>query len=331
MKILASAILTLALMCVCPHANADTFGTGANQFEIEFVEIGDPGNAPDTSGDPNPAGSVDYVYRIGKYEISRETIERANAEGGLELTSRFVPGRTRPAMPATEVSWNEAARFTNWLNTSQGSPEAYKFATKPGEVGYNPNENILLWEPPDAGYDVDNRFRNSQAKYFLPSVNEWYKAAYFDPDANGGVGEYWDFPTGSDHAPREVASGTDAETAVIFSAEGPADITQAGGLSPYGVMGLGGNVWEWAETEFDLTNHDSSSVRDVRGGFFSSSEELSASNRVCAEILSVGCAYPTHATPLVGFRVASIPEPSSLQLGWFGILGLLQRRRHRRR
>ena len=103
--------------------------------------------------------------------------------------------------------------------------------------------------------------------------------------------------------------------------QGPADITQAGGLSPYGVMGLGGNVWEWEETEFDLTNDDSSSVRGVRGGSWSNnSSNMSASNRIDGN--------PTHENnSSIGFRVASIPEPSSQLLALLGMLGLLLRRR----
>ncbi len=35
---------------------ADTFGSDPNNmFEIEFVTIGNPGNADDTTGDPNSA------------------------------------------------------------------------------------------------------------------------------------------------------------------------------------------------------------------------------------------------------------------------------------
>ena len=84
------------------------------------------------------------------------------------------------------------------------------------------------------------------ARYFLPSVDEWYKAAYYDPTS----GVYYDYPTGSDTAPTAVASGTAAGTAVYnqLLAQGPADITLAGGLSPYGTMGQGGNVSELEET-----------------------------------------------------------------------------------
>jgi hypothetical protein len=73
-------------------------------------------------------------------------------------------------MPATGISWNEAARFTNWLNTSQGFSAVYKFSTQPGDPGDNANASIELWQPGDAGYDPDNLFRNRLAHYFLPSV-----------------------------------------------------------------------------------------------------------------------------------------------------------------
>ena len=110
------------------RALADTFGSGANTFDIEFVAIGDPGNAADTTGNPNPAGSVPYAFRMGKFEISEQMIDKANDEGSLGITKD-----TRgPDKPATRVSWNEAARFVNWLNMSSGSSPAYKFAVQPG-------------------------------------------------------------------------------------------------------------------------------------------------------------------------------------------------------
>ena len=46
-----------------PTVRADTFGSGANSFEIEFATIANPGNPPDTTGSPNPAGSVPYAYQ----------------------------------------------------------------------------------------------------------------------------------------------------------------------------------------------------------------------------------------------------------------------------
>ena len=85
-------VLVLALVLSCVSATyADTFGSDSNTFDIEFVTIGDPGNTEDTTGNPAPphlTGSVANTYRIGKFEISEDMIDKANAEGGLGLTHR---------------------------------------------------------------------------------------------------------------------------------------------------------------------------------------------------------------------------------------------------
>ena len=140
---------------------ADTFGSGANSFDIEFVTIGDPGNAADTTGAPNLAGSVAYTYRISKFEISEDLVNKANI-AGLNITHDSRGAQK----PATNVSWDEAARFVNWLNTSSGYLPAYKY------VDLGPFEEFALWSPTDPGYDPTNLFRNRLAKFFLPSSDE---------------------------------------------------------------------------------------------------------------------------------------------------------------
>ena len=166
----------------CSGTFADTFGSGANSFDVDFVTIGNPGNPPDAN--PNPAGAVPYSYRIGKYEISEQMIDKANAVGGLGITKD-----TRgPDYPATSVTWYEAAKFVNWLNTSSGSVPAYKFDS---------SGNFQLWTPSDAGYDSTNLYRNKLAKYFLPSIHEWHKAAYY----NATLGTYYSYPTGANSVP----------------------------------------------------------------------------------------------------------------------------------
>jgi len=257
MKTTAALILSVFALLYVPTAHADTFGSGDDQFDIDFVTIGNPGNADDTTGSPNPAGKVEYAYRMGQFEISEDMIDKANTLGGLGITKD-----TRgPDKPATSVSWFEAAQFVNWLNTSSGSTEAYKF-----NAG-----NIELWQSGDAGYNPNNLYRNSLATYFLPSMDEWYKAAYYDP--TGGV--YYDYPTGSDSVPDGIDFAGDTTFDAVFSDGGfnpaPNDITDVGVLSPYGTAGQGGNVFEWEETDFDLVNDSSSSARGVRGGYWVSS------------------------------------------------------------
>ena len=290
----------------------ESFGSDGNQFSMEFVHIGNPGNVNDTSGNPSPAGKVDYGYLLGKHEVSEDMIEKANALGNLGLTKIDSRGANKPA---TTVTWNEAARFVNWLNTSQGFQAAYNFPTNPGDVRYDANQNIKLWSSADAWQQGgENLFRHKNAHYFLPSADEWYKAAYYNPADSS----YFDFPTGSDMAPTGVASGTSIDTAVYdqLFGTGPADITQAGGLSPYGTMGQGGNVFEWEESSLDRSNSTSSSSRRVRGGYWLSisSFDLSTSGRLFFD--------PTFGDDIIGFRVASIPEPSAVTHGCVVMLGL---------
>lgn len=303
-----------------------SFGSGANQFTMDFVPIGNPSNVADTTGTPNPVGAVAYEYQITTYEVSRDMIVKANADGGLgitlaDMTSYGGNGLNRPA---TGVSWNEAARFVNWLNTSQGYQPAYKFAFQPGEVGYGVNANIELWISGDPGFNAANPFRNGLARYVLPSVDEWYKAAYYD----AGSGNYFVYPTGSNTVPSGVASGTGAGSAVFDQsfATGPADISLAGGLSSYGTMGQGGNVYEWQETEYDLVNDAGPSARNIRGGFWGDgSTSLSSTYR--------GSFDPTDSSVTWGFRVAAVPtpEPSTYMLGTCGAVGLIAAVRRRRR
>ncbi len=303
-----SATLMLALCCIST-AHADTFGSGSEAFDIDFVTIGNPGNADDTMGLQPLSGKVDYTYRIGQFEISEDMIDKANTLGGLGLTH----DNRGANKPATSISWFEAARFVNWLNTDSGSTPAYKFN----------GSTFELWTPGDAGYNPNNLYRNSQAKYFLPSVDEWYKAAYYDPTS----GVYYDYPTGSDSVPDGIDFAGDTTFDAVFfdggSNSAPNDITDVGVLSPYGTAGQGGNVWEWEETDFDLVNNSSSPGRGVRGGsWYRNSGVLLSSSR---DVNS-----PTDGESGIGFRVASVPEPSGLLLGALASLGLLMRRRRLR-
>ena len=329
LSVAAGALATVASLAAPSYAGIVTFGSDGNTFNMEFVTIGNAGNAADTTGSPNPAGAVGYEYAIGKFEVSRDMITKYNATSGTvkvslyDLSSGFAAGGNGPNRPATGISWNEAARFVNWHNTSTGNQAAYKFTTS----GYN--DNIALWTSGEAGYDVNNKYRNSLAKYFLPNANEWYKAAYYNPTNN----TYYDYTNGSNTIPIAVASGTTAGTAVYGNAysTGPVDVKHAGGLSPYGVMGLGGNVFELEESSFDLTNGDGSSSRGVRGGdwYSGGGGPITLSSSIRQNIAS------TNEGLIIGFRVASlsssaaaVPEPNMMVIGTsFGLSGLMAKRR----
>jgi formylglycine-generating enzyme required for sulfatase activity len=285
-----AAVLFAALtISVQPSAQADTFGSGANTFTIDFVSIGNAGNAADTTG----YGAVPYEYRMGTYEISQDAIDKATASGMANVTTGPWTGN----QPATTISWYEAAAFVNWLNTSTGRQAAY-------DLTFSGSWSMNLWSSGDAWQlGGENLYRHKDAFYFLPSENEWYKAAYYNPDG----ANYFLYPTGSDIDPIPVGGGTDPGTAVYAGISLPTIVDSAGGLSPYGTMGQGGNVWERTETAEDGTNSSSSEARVILGGDWKSTQfEFQAISR--------GGNLPWFETPDAGFRVASVPEPSTYTL-----------------
>jgi hypothetical protein len=286
MKATAALVLLATSFILARSAGADLFGSGDNAFDVEFVAVGDSGNVADTTGFPNPAGSVDYDYRIGIYEISEDIINKANVLGSLGITH----DNRGANKPATSVSWFEAARFVNWLNASTGSAPAYKF---------DGSGDFQVWESGDEGYNPDNLYRNSLAKYYLPSTHEWYKAAYYDPDP----AVYYNYPTGSDSQPDGLQDELDPEfDAVFFDGDHnsePNDANNVGIPSPYGTRGQGGNVAEWIESAESLNNGQPPVGRHVRGGQWDDNHTSLRSNIVGGGNASTGHFF-------VGFRLASV-------------------------
>jgi len=306
--LLAAGLLALTAATV----HADIFGSGANTFTIDFVNIGNAGNADDAGAgggsDFAPYGGVGYNYRMGTYEISEDAITKATASGLLNVTAGAHTG----AEPAANMTWYEAAAFVNFLNTSTGHQAAYQINA--GATA------LTLWSSGDAWQlDGENLYRHKDAYYFLPSADEWYKAANHKND--GVTANYWDYATGSNSAPTCVASGTGAGTAVCNGQADPADVNLAGGLSPYLTMGQNGNMGEWQESAFTAPNDSSSEDRAGRGGTWNvTAFYMRPSYRASLT--------PSSSLNYVGFRVASVPEPSCamLMIG-SGLMLLFKRRR----
>jgi formylglycine-generating enzyme required for sulfatase activity len=283
---------------------ADTFGTGGNQFTIDFVSVGNAGNANDAGAGGgsyfSDYGGVGYDFNISTWAISQDMIDKVTASGLANVTAGAHTGDE----PAANVSWYEAAAFVNWLNESKGYQKAYDLVW----TGSTWTQN--LWSAANAWtLDGTNLFRHKDTYYVLPSEDEWYKAAYHKND--GVTANYWDYPTASNLAPTGTITGTLSFTAVYDDPYGnpvpsdPANVDQAGGLSAYGTMGQGGNVWEWSESAFDGLNDSTSEDRGLRGGTWGGAEGILRSS-------FRGNGNPVAQIVDFGFRVAMVPEPC----GW---------------
>ncbi len=84
-----NAAILISIMALTPIVQADTFGTGANQFTIDFVDIagdsGDLGNWPADWG-YTFSGVNRGDYRIGKFEITNDQWNKFKAELGVPVT-----------------------------------------------------------------------------------------------------------------------------------------------------------------------------------------------------------------------------------------------------
>ncbi len=310
----AGAVFALAVVLLSPApSRADTFGSGSNSFEISFVQISQTNNATDPASG-NRYGAVPYEYRAGISEITESMITKATASGLVGVTAGAW---TNQNQPAGLLNWFEAAAFVNFLNTNSGKTAAYNLAWSGTAWSMTLQSSSNAWT-----LGGTNLYRNKNAYYFLPSENEWYKAAYYNPAGTN----YFLYPTASSSVPTAVTSGTNTGTAV-FAGNGvvptqPAVVTNSGGRSTYGTMGQGGNLREWTESATDGLNDFPNDPRAMRGGYYPAlAGTLASTNRDTFDPFLPNVSF--------GFRVASIPEPSTyaLLLLGAGAMYLWKRRR----
>ena len=190
-----------------------------------YLNIGNAGNAADSG---EGWGAVDYEYEIGKYEVSAN---EWNASGIVTTNAPHWTGN----QPAAKQSWHQVARYANWLTSGDENTGYYSV-----DGSGNATKSALTHQ---------EYFDANGSVYFIPNRNESYKAAYYDPNKSGGAG-YWDYAVGSDTKPTAIVSGTGSGAVYndgVTAPAAPADVDNAGGLSPFGAMAMNGNVDEWVE------------------------------------------------------------------------------------
>jgi formylglycine-generating enzyme required for sulfatase activity len=283
-------------------------------------------------------GSVNYSYSIGKYEVTAgQYTDFLNKIAKIDTYGLYYSMMSNPALgsgitrsgggtsenpyvyavspdcfnrPINYISWGDAARFVNWLQNGQPTGTQALSTTEDG--AYYLNGATSLYALMKVGS------HKAEAKYWIPSENEWYKAAYY----KGGSKDagYWLFPTCSNVEPGQDISetlnpGNNANyytNPYVWPIESGHNTTVVGAFhlstSAYGTYDQGGNVWEWNETAI------TSSSRGVRGGNYNFGwMDIASSFR--------GENYPQTQNDM-GFRIASIPEPSSVTLISMAIIGL---------
>jgi formylglycine-generating enzyme required for sulfatase activity len=153
--------------------------------------------------------------------------------------------------------------------------------------------------------------KNAGAQFYIPTENEWYKAAYY----NSFTSSYSLYPNG-----QNTITTADANFAQAVGES--TDVgSYSGDPSIYGTFDQGGNVAEWNDATIP------GNLRGMRGGAWSNTpnDDYLASTPTASLASS-----PSNEGYAVGFRVASvaaIPETSTALLGVLGILSFLRRKR----
>ena len=335
-------MMVFMLHCLCITAQADVFNMESGLTSLETVTVGDPGNIGQLSGEGDGTygldrvcGAVSYSYRMGKYEVTAaQYTEFLNAKAktdpyglyntnmwdyfhgckiqrsGSDGSYTYSVASDYANRPVNFVSYWDACRFSNWLSNGQGDGNT--------ETGaYSLNDYV--------GTDGRAIQRNTDAKWFLPNEDEWYKAAYYK--GGGTNAGYWEYPTQSDTTPNNKVVSSDPENSANFYSNGytintPYWRTNVGDFenseSAYGTFDQGGNVSEW--TEAIVYENSGNAYRGVRGGSYGGEDDygLRASTRDCYS-------GPTSELAYIGFRVAdsSVPEPSALMVLAIGGIGAI--------
>ena len=259
---LAMGLLGCAFLFACASVEAN------QTVYLQMVTIGDKNNAADTNG----YGAVSYPYRIGKYLVTQSqyaaflnAVAATDAYGLFDIrmqTNLNTAGITRSGssgsytystfgsgnQPISFLHWYTAARFANWLHNGQPSGAQTATTTEQGAYTLNGTTNGII-------------LKNAGAQYWIPTGDEWYKAAYYDQTRNPGAGGYWLYPTRSDIPPGNIlGSGSNnaniyvngvgfsvtQTTTYFFSQNYLTDVgAYSGSASYYVTFDQGGDVLEW--------------------------------------------------------------------------------------
>ncbi len=217
-------------------------------------------------------------------------------------------------MPVFDVTWGDAARFCNWLQNGQPERPEGNGTTETGAYTLNGGTSQAF---------LGAVARNPGATYFIPSENEWYKAAYYK--GGGTDAGYWLYPTQSSTTPSNLLSATGTNNANYYN-DGYTDPTNiltpvgefADSPGPYGTYDMGGDVFQWTEAE--MSGVPPAPYRGICGGCCNYDSAYLASSQI-----DYG-ANPTDVAAFSGgFRVASstpTPEPGSIALLLAGAVAL---------
>ncbi|MCM1501095.1 MAG: formylglycine-generating enzyme family protein [Bacteroidales bacterium] len=237
-------------------------------------------------------GAVPYEYSISKTELSNEeycrflnsvaTISDPYKLYNENMSSGVCGGIFRvdtadgyqyeckpnwEKRPVVYISYYDLARYANWMHygcPQSGGAEQTTEGTKE-QGAYDTSDFEIVRFGHKKPYK-DFGKRNEGARFWIPSEDEWYKAAYYDPTIIGNR-KYHNYPTKTDDSPTQAEANYMVDNVLCIGEPYFVAPVDSFSLSPsyYGTLQQGGNVWEWLEDwQYGVVG-----CRGLRGGSWS--------------------------------------------------------------
>ncbi len=251
-QLIAASMLTLdqARSQAAPPRYRSVGGLQMQRFDPEgtFTMGADPGERGQRANEHLREVRLTRPFYVSRTEVSNSQFAQFRAGAGGSANQ-----------PVTDVSWNDAARYCNWLSKREGLMPVYRFAG-----------NSYL------GADL------TADGYRLPTEAEWEWLARL-----AGRRQAARFTWGSEYQVPEQAGNFADETAAGDSSvsgdlqfylprytDGFARLAPVGSFPPHrsGLQDLSGNVREWTHDYYDLNPPTNSIALDPTGPLRGTSE-----------------------------------------------------------
>lgn len=326
---LRNSVGTLGAIALC--LSQAVAGTSISREGINFQVIGSAGNRPIQAGEAESfrvgRGSVGYEYGLSTTEVTvSQYFQFVDAYGrvnqqypdvsllgrGIQLNSLAASGYSvTPSLMqySATMSWRNAARMCNWLHNGRRN-EKWAFESGAYDVSTftaNPNGTVN-----------DQIARSAGAKFWIPSLDEWIKGAFYDPNRYGVSGDgYWQRPGGQNEYLVTGTPGLGGQTDAQWNPNPAlAPFVPVGSYpqvqGPWGLLDVSGGEAEWTEAR------SGDSARQVLG-----SRRNDPFWALADSISWIGDTLEPDF--FAGFRIATVPAPSSLAV--FSMIVLFVRRR----
>jgi len=157
-------------------------------------------------------------------------------------------------LPVGGISWRESAYYCNWLHNDK-NPARTSFQDGAYDASTFNGTGFPTW--------TDQPTRHPEARYFIPTWDEWLKAVHYDPNRTNGdgtTGGWWLQPNGTDIPltyglpPSFGGSPLNQSNAGVNTGQGIEFLVPLGAyanvVTPWGLLDASGGSSEWTEGIF---------------------------------------------------------------------------------